>query len=518
MNEFNNNIDDIIYAVAGKAPLLSNIGVVPDARLALSYMRSQLEYNEKIYIDEVNEAAETAGVYLNEKGGLLSTFKESDKSQARYLIVPTGYNHCTSGLPLMASFFKNGGGTWEGVFINTIAVLIKRHQEYYLGAARGNKITDKMRRESNRLNGIIKMVGFGPEEIIANNAKLKVTLQADNTVYADEEPAPHIAHLDTSAPSISARQLASKLKADAVREQVALAKGGKTASSTSNALVIQDDVGETSEPDSAKLYTIADDIYNMLMNKDDWAWNHRNKVRGHLDVLLERVKYLIKSSESRVGSGYIVSKDWYKCIINTGLIDVFNNDIYIVDMQLDKENIRDKELVISSDKSWMVSLGFEKELLRKMPSPVTFHNEISELIFSGDIDEFDLSNKKRLDHIITERRDRFPEKCQDMSKEALGNLLVKSIQRAVRMSKRDYKFILPMYNIKYSKIQYLIPFYLDESSNAMPELAIIAGERNGFYCAFTIISLEDAYENARTISSPNGSWLSNNWMIQTETK
>ena len=76
------------------------------------------------------------------------------------------------------------------------------------------------------------------------------------------------------------------------------------------------------------------------------------------------------------------------------------------------------------------------------------------------------------------------------------------------MSEHDYKYFIPMYNFQRDMIQFLVPIYLDNGIDEKPEVVAIIDNINSFYSINTIISLEDAYNNARLICKPDTNWLS----------
>ena len=81
-----------------------------------------------------------------------------------------------------------------------------------------------------------------------------------------------------------------------------------------------------------------------------------------------------------------------------------------------------------------------------------------------------------------------------------------SVEYAVKMSKIDYKFIVPSYSIANNEIQFLIPFYVD-LGNKKPVCAIVTTKENGRYVLKTILPIDTAYNNARLLSIPDTGWL-----------
>ena len=259
------------------------------------------------------------------------------------------------------------------------------------------------------------------------------------------------------------------------------------------------------EHKSSSISEIADIIYDKLLNKENWKRGGVNRIEYYLNHLISKV--VMDQSQSNV-NGYIMNKNETMCCINTGLMDQFHNDIFIIDLDINNKNIDSKKLEVFNSKIQLLELGFEKDKIVQMPKPVKFYKDKSELIFDGTIDEFDLDNNNKLNHIIVERISRFPKEYKDYSMDVLCGLIRNSIIQAIKMSERDYKYFVPMYNFASDSIQFLVPVFLDKSMGSKPEIAAVIGYYKGYWCVNTIIQIEKAYDNARLISSPGATWLS----------
>lgn len=254
-------------------------------------------------------------------------------------------------------------------------------------------------------------------------------------------------------------------------------------------------------------FSLYDEVYNRLLIKEKWRATSRNRLSTYIRSLCEKVANEQKKTDSLIGNGYVLSEDREKCLFNTGLIDKFNNDIYLADLSNKESNYYKKTIVIVDSKTFLMKRGFIRDTIVNMPKPIKFYKDKSELIFDGTIDDFDLGDSNRLKHIINERRDRFPAKYKDTPCDVLYNSIETAVSKALQLSERDYKYIVPMYNLTLDKIQYLMPLHLEESIENTPDLVMVVGESNGFYYVYTIISVDDAYDNARLISRPDSNWL-----------
>ena len=152
---------------------------------------------------------------------------------------------------------------------------------------------------------------------------------------------------------------------------------------------------------------IYNEIYDRLLMKENWFTGDVNRLQIYIKGLIEKIAYDQKENKDLVGNGYVLSKERDKCLFNTGLIDKFNNDIYLIDLDNNKTKFTNKRLIIVNSKSSLINYGFNREDILEMPKPIRFYKDKSELIFNANINEFDLQDNHSLYHIINERRDRF---------------------------------------------------------------------------------------------------------------
>jgi hypothetical protein len=480
-------IDGVKY-IGSKESLLGSFGIV-ETEKAIKSIQFRTDVSI-VDIDYINKAAQEGLLYLSDKGiGIEGTSKEDEKN-ARYMVVPIGYACKFTGNPLCASFMK-GGFTWEGIFVGTLDNLIKRVMNNY--QERFGGITDEDSNTIEQYKGNFKIKGFGLKEVLDNNKKEVVT--------------------DIS--SAMSDEMMNKL--NSFKETLTAENNEETGKSGIDKVAnnIQEDTIDANTLDEEctlpkffeKRRTIYDEIYDRLLIKENWKASSKNRLSFYLKSLAEKIKYEQTKTESLVGNGYVLSNDRTKCMFNTGLIDIYNNDIYLVDLDNKEDDFYRKEVVMTGSKATLINYGFNKEDIMNMPKPARFYENKSDLVFSGSIAEFDLEDNHRLNHIIQERRSRFPEQYQEMSCDVLCEKVKSAVSKAVRLSERDYKYIVPMYNLKMNKIQYLIPLHLSASIEESPELVIVVGENNGFYCVYTILTTDDAYDNARLLCRPDSAWL-----------
>ncbi len=248
------------------------------------------------------------------------------------------------------------------------------------------------------------------------------------------------------------------------------------------------------------------ELYNKLMDKENWA-------KDNGKWLLEYIKGLVicidnyRKLRKKDNNGYVLSDGGKKMLFNTGLIDTYGNFIYIIDHTASTRTPFEKRvLTIVKSKSSLLDEGFTLDKIKVMPKRFKFVSDNRDLVFNSTMDEFDLIDTEHLNHIINERRSRFPEKYANESCKNLADKIKISIEQAIEMQEVNYKYIVPMYNLATQEIEFLIPMHLDTTYGQKPELCIIVAKKNGLWKIFTIISSDLAYSNARLISKVCTTW------------
>jgi hypothetical protein len=76
------------------------------------------------------------------------------------------------------------------------------------------------------------------------------------------------------------------------------------------------------------------------------------------------------------------------------------------------------------------------------------------------------------------------------------------------MSRIDYRFVLPLYNLEYEKIQFLMPFYTRLEPEVPPDCVLVVSQNDmGSWSLMTVLDLESAYRDARILNKTDTNWL-----------
>lgn len=239
-------------------------------------------------------------------------------------------------------------------------------------------------------------------------------------------------------------------------------------------------------------------------------WNFSGKENSNcypiLKSYLENILWKLKKEAAEGKPNKVVySADGQHILFNTNLPDTFGNDILILAEVRKKANGEEYYENPTMQKGGIYGrrqFGFRDDA---RPEPATFFDDVNEVIFQSSwmIDtSFD-----HLFHIIQENRSRFPKDYQEKNPAEVACDLEKAINLAVKMAKRNFKYIAPMYRPQKDGIQLLMPIYLKGSYKQSPDFALVLTPENGIYLPETILPIEGAYQNARLIAMPDEAWL-----------
>ena len=257
---------------------------------------------------------------------------------------------------------------------------------------------------------------------------------------------------------------------------------------------------------SKEFYTF---LYDNLLTKEKWKKSKCDEDSYiRLYFYLTNMCAVIKKYYGEKSRYYRESESGGRkyIIFDSKLLDKYGNNIYLIHKVTENNgDVNFVEPIYVSNTECLNTYGFDAGVLKEI-DPILLYDDTSDLIFSGEIEQFDLDDTHHMKHIIDERKDRLPKELMDKSPIQVYMFLKTSVEYAVKMSKIDYKFIVPSYSIANNEIQFLIPFYVD-LGNKKPVCAIVTTKENGRYVLKTILPIDTAYNNARLLSIPDTGWL-----------
>lgn len=244
---------------------------------------------------------------------------------------------------------------------------------------------------------------------------------------------------------------------------------------------------------------------------EKWTYQYHKSGIPHpiLKSYIENIFEKLRKEPNKI----LKSDDGKYGIFNSNLLDKYFHEIFIIFEILVEEGIetdinpfRLKSITDLIKLKFAVS-GKQINDQHQLPEKPTFFHDINEVIFHAEW-SIDRSFEK-FEHIIEERKDRFPASYQEKKNDELARALDNAINYAIAIAKRNYKFIVPQYRPKDDKIQLLMPIYLSGSFTRKPDFALILDPdtENKIYIPQTILPLDAAYQNARLIAKPDEYWL-----------
>lgn len=235
-------------------------------------------------------------------------------------------------------------------------------------------------------------------------------------------------------------------------------------------------------------------------------WDYIQKPTGNYPILKS---YLNKTCERVVSQG--------KCIIgrakddgteylffNTGLVDVFQNEIFAYFIKNNRYSTN-QPWGIRIPEWWFLEFNTDQSYFRKYfnesPEIATYfeETEVQKLIFDTT-----LTIRPNWEHLNKRRIRVDSEEIQNMTEQQFRDAIDDSITMAKKRIKRNYKTAIPhFYN---NDIQFLVPL-CERKDRGKALAAMVIQKSEQIYEVTTILTLDQAYNNARLLAKPDREWL-----------
>ena len=228
-----------------------------------------------------------------------------------------------------------------------------------------------------------------------------------------------------------------------------------------------------------------------MAEKEDWQYVNNPSDYSDYPILENYVKYTFKrvSKERKIAFD---KTDSY-CCFNTGLVTDMQDPIYI----------QFKENIGEGTQFWMYNKLFSQSMpdavqYSKLPEIASYFDDPTKLIY-----DYRKELIVNYPHIVSERKERFPNVCSGFTDYQLQSLLAGCIKVTQDRVRRNYKIAIPQYYQE--NLQLLLPICLENPKKA--DLALVVQDFGTIYRASTCLTLEMAKNNARLISKPDKEWL-----------
>lgn len=246
-------------------------------------------------------------------------------------------------------------------------------------------------------------------------------------------------------------------------------------------------------------------ILQLLGLCENENWDYIQKPTGNYPILKSYLnktcERVVKQGKCKVGKA---SDGTEYLFFNTGLVDVFQNEIFAY-FQKNKRYTNNQPWGIRIPEWWFLEFKTDQSYYRKYfnesPEIATYfeETEVQKLIFDTT-----LTIRPNWEHLNKRRIRVDSEEIQKMDEMEFREAIKDSITMAKKRIKRNYKTAIPhFYN---NDIQFLVP--LCERKNRGKALAAMVIQKSEqIYEVTTILTLDQAYNNARLLAKPDREWL-----------
>jgi hypothetical protein len=254
--------------------------------------------------------------------------------------------------------------------------------------------------------------------------------------------------------------------------------------------------GETWETPFKKLAELADD--------EPWNFsteNLRNKYKNQeIPILTNYLNYTFMRLQDEGKIVFNEENSW--ACFNTGLQTKYGNDIFAIFSRNYNDNGDACDWYFQD---FIKSNDDRMKFYPKSPELAEYIINPADLIF-----DYKLELEINYEHIIEDNIDRFPYQFK-RNPMLIRNTLFGAVEAAKNMVRRNYHFSVPIWHK--DKIQILMPLIMINPEN-QPDLAIVLDKQSvtdsgqqTFYIARTVLTMDQAYMNARLIASTGKEWL-----------
>lgn len=237
-----------------------------------------------------------------------------------------------------------------------------------------------------------------------------------------------------------------------------------------------------------------------LANKENWSFSRpeiKEKYKNQkYPILTSYLNYTFLRIQEL---DYIVySVDGDKAAFNTGLQTKEGKDIFASFFRNKQSKERDQ-----CDWTFFAFVDSYSEKLKYYPGTpkiATYIEDANDLVFDTKL-EIDTN----LGHIVEKNMDRLPEALQVNPRIAITSI-VGAVQFLRDRILRNYKVAIPHWYE--GKIQLLLPLVISNDEN-IADLALVVDKDKDrkFYRGKTVLTMDQAYIDARLITRPDSDWL-----------
>lgn len=436
----------------------------------------EIQFDEKLFEDEILrqcnqsisyndilnfiESSPYSLFFIDSKLNSSTTLQPDTK----YLFFNTGFvrPNTTPTSYIFCSMVYNSYNHFFGGFFGTVEFLLKRCNSYL--KLKSKDLNDKILRIQNKVSNEYKNYGI-----------IYASIENENSNELNSND-----NMDSMVQS----QIANIMSSIGV-------KVSPTSSNSSNSNEISNDSSNSSNNDySCSSNSLVDLVYDSLLINN---WKQKAGLNRFILIIGSRIQQLIKQNKT----DYFIINNINSVVVNTGLLDKYNNDILILYKWYVTPGEYRPDKLIESKKD-LIEEDFTLSQTKQLIKPISlFDDDLDMYLSNVDIDDFDISNKS-LDHILAERIDRFPEDIRNLPIDVLAAKIRTSLETGVKMLQRDKTYARPSYSGRLKKMSWLIPLHINRSFSEEPELVMVISKEEYYYEIKTIYVYDDSIKDRIT--------------------
>ncbi len=235
-------------------------------------------------------------------------------------------------------------------------------------------------------------------------------------------------------------------------------------------------------------------LAQLSQTAEDEKWDYQDPPTDRQNPVLH---YYITGTYRRVAyqDKIVLSENGENCCFNTGLVTDRQEAIYASFEANSRQDDRARPWYF---KGWLRGGEVRMSRYPELPEQADYVGDPSRWFFHTDR-EF----RTNVEHIIGDRKDRFPEEIRQVDDYQAMLVLEGAIKRAIDRVKKNPKTAVPQF-FK-NDVHLLLPLYLVNPVRA--DLALAVECHPTFYRAATCLTLDMAYANARVLAKPDTDWL-----------
>ena len=234
------------------------------------------------------------------------------------------------------------------------------------------------------------------------------------------------------------------------------------------------------------LSDVTEEIFEKLMFP---VWKSIHGLDSYIKVIGRRVTQIITNGER----GEMILNKIGSAVVNTGLMDIYGNDILVVYRMHMGLNSYVAYKVIKGKNDY-IDEGFSIKQINQMITPISFFENGDEVL-KATLDDFDI-NLHCLNHIVEERRERLPEKFQNESSNYICRIIISALEQGLKIQARDTSYARPIYSD--GKVSWLLPLRLGTKITDEPELVMVVRKVDKFFELKTILIYDDTIKDKIT--------------------